>query len=157
MAHIMRDNGRITRSETEAGLTIIELLVTLVVVGLLLGFFYQGFTLLESQRVGLSKRSLASDIAHANLRKFASRPSALVCTKSEMDLTTPGTKSGSSLASYFTQEPSGSLGTATQTVVAFAPDGCNSNNTYVGSFPVVKIVSTVTYGGESVSHATFVQ
>ena len=142
----------------ESGLTLVETLVTLLIISLFLGSLIQAYITMESQRALVARRALASDIAYSNLRKFSSRPAALTCTGSAMDLTTPGTKAGSNLSSYFTGESLTSLGTgSSQTVVAFAPGGCNGDGTYVDTFPVVKIVSTVTYNGGSVSHATFVQ
>lgn len=146
------------RHKAEAGLTIVETIVTVIIVSLFVGLFFQAFIVMESQRLQVAKRSLASDIAYSHLRKFANRPATLTCTQSAMDLTTAGIKSGSDLASYFTADSLAALGSgASYSVRAFAPGGCNANGTYVDTFPVVKIESTVTYNGGSVSHATFVQ
>lgn len=151
---------------SDSGFTVVEMVVTMVILALFLGGFLQSYLLVDSQRVKLAQQSRASDVAYSNLRKFASRPSGLTCTAA-MDLianaNAPGVLLGdqnntvTSSAYGFIAEPTSvtqSLGSgATQEVRAFAPDGCANFATNP-----VKITSVVTYGssGDKVQHASFV-
>ncbi len=155
--------------KNESGFTIIEVLVTLIVTALFLAIFFQSYLVVESQRLGVARRAKASDMAYTNLRKFSVRPSTLTCDAT-MDLTAadaaskPGkllgdeTNSSASTSSPYgflaeSTEGTISLGANTQQrVVAFAPNGCSD----FANSPV-KIVSTVTYGGETVVHASYVK
>lgn len=150
------------------GFTIIEVLVTLVVTALFLTVFFQAYLVVEAQRLGVARRAKASDMAYSNLRKFTVRPSTLTCDAATMDLTASdaATKTGkllgdetnttTSSAYGFIAEPTGgtvSLGADTkQKVVAYAPQGCSD----FANSPI-KIVSTVTYGGDTIVHASYVQ
>ncbi len=150
------------------GFTIIEVTITLAVVALFIMFFFQMYLTMESQRLSVLRRSIASNIAYSNMRKFAAKPGIASCDIAKMDLTVnpnaPGLVLGSNdnyptsnrSAYGFVAEPPDStkvLGqNAKQTILAFAPSGCANMNTLP-----IKIVSKVTYGttGEEVSHAAF--
>jgi Tfp pilus assembly protein FimT len=154
------------RTVDTSGFTIIEVIVTLGVTALFLTLFFQVFLTMESQRVSVARQALANDIAYANLRKFATRPTIAPCPDS-MDLTTgdPATKPGlligdetGSVAAYgFVAEPTDvvrKLGSNIhQSVRAFAPKGCAA----LATTPI-KIEATVSYGsnGDKVVHATYV-
>lgn len=140
------------------GFTIPEVVLTVAALGLFIYSSYQIYRVLETQRWNILRQGIASDIAYTNLKKFPARPTAL----------TSGTCSTSiniGTATYnFSPEPTTAqsyyidghivLSTVTQTVTAYPVDGCSGSN-YVTQ--TLKIVSTVTYKGGSVSHATFVQ
>lgn len=149
------------------GFTVLEIVVTMIVLSIFLFGFFQGYIVLESQRIIVARQARASDIAYSNLRKVTTRPTSLtqqVCTDNAatMDLTTgsPSTKTGLDITQYgYTLEPdadvTGSLGSdATQTLAAFAPAGCSGLSTNP-----IKIVSTVTFGtnGDKAVHATYLQ
>lgn len=139
-----------------SGFTIIETIVTLVVVSLFMAFFFQLYIASESQRLATLRRATASDLAYTNLRKFAIKPAGLTCS-ADMDLSVSSTAPGTvvSNATYlFTAETTpGILGqSVTQTVTAYAPSGCATYN----SNPA-KLISEVGYGnGEKVVHAAYV-
>lgn len=147
-----------------AGFTLVEVLVTTVVVSLFIFGFFQVYTVLESQRINVARQAYASDVAYSNLRKVASRPAGLTVTQCNdyMDMlsSNPANKVGLDLTGVgYTLEPDvnvkKSLGSAaTQTLLAFAPSGCSN----LATAPI-KIVSTVTFGtsGDKVTHASFVK
>lgn len=152
------------RAATE-GFTVAEVVVTMVILSIFLFSFFQGYLVLESQRVFLSRSARASDIAYSNLRKVPTRPTqitAQVCSDNAaaMDLTTgsQSSKPGLDITQYgYVLEPSSSVqgmlgSTATQTLVAYAPYGCSALTT-----SPLEIAATVTFGTTKVTHATFVQ
>lgn len=127
--------------------------------------FVTSYQVLESQRILVDKRARANDIAMTNLSKVTTRPAALtqsVCNSnaSNMDLTTgnPATEPGLDITQYgYTLESTSSVQAAlgpgaSQTLVAYAPSGCANFDTNP-----VKIVATVSYGADKVTHATYVQ
>ena len=119
--------------------------------------------MMQSQRLLVQRRSVASDMAYKNLRKFPAKPGFTVadCTSNRMDLNTNsvsnttglvlGTQANTAANSYgFIAEASGQLGTSsTQRVAAYAPYGCTSN--------IIQIVSVVAFGGEEVRHVSYVK
>lgn len=160
------------RRQESNGFTIVEVIVTLVVVTLFLGFFFQMYISIEYQRMQVARHSLASDVAYTNLRKFVVRPtpSILPCVAETMDLTSsPDAKTGALIGhsdtdtdttnSYgFRAEPTSvteKLGNDVEQIVkAYAPQGCDEPD-YTNT--PLKIQSIVTYGnGEKVIHANFV-
>lgn len=147
----------------QAGFTIIEVLVSLIVLALFVGFFFQMYLAMESQRVLVLRRSVASDIAYKNLRKFPARPGITMqdCTNSNMDLRTNaisastglvlGTQANVTANAYgFIAENTSQLSTAsTQRVVAYAPYGCAST--------IIQVVSSVSFGNEEIRHVSYVK
>lgn len=128
------------------GFTVVEVLATLFVLSIFVTVFFQGFMLLESQRIAARQQAKANDIAHAHLLKIPNRPPALTCNTAGVDLTTLG----------FTIDAETGY---TVTLRAYPASGvCDS--TFAGS--PVRIVSQVRYivsgsGTESrVAHASFV-
>lgn len=152
----------------QQGFTIVEVVVTLVVVSLFLYTFFQSYLTLESQRINVARQAIASDVAYTNLRKVTSRPAGLTCNAGAMDLMSGDTslenrgKPGVSLFDppyNYPRESStdiiGKLGAnSQQTLVVYAPNGC----TNFDANPI-KVISTVTYGtnGDKVVHASYVQ
>lgn len=153
------------------GFTIVEVMVTLVIVALFMTFFFQSYMAIESQRQAIQRRANASSIAYTNLRKFAQRPlsspTAFSCDTSMngRDSTQPGkllgdqTNTPASPSSYgFTAEDATSLlgAGSSQEVRVFAPYGCLEFD----KMPL-KIVSTVRYGTgtpqEEVVHVSFIK
>ncbi|HUO61909.1 MAG TPA: hypothetical protein VMT96_00455 [Candidatus Bathyarchaeia archaeon] len=149
------------------GFTVAELVVTVVVLSIFLYTLFQGYLVIQTQRLNVARQAHASDIAYTNLRKVTSRPAALtqtVCNTnaSIMDLTagTQSTEPGLDITQYgYTLESTTNLtqtlgSTATQTLVAYAPQGCANLTT-----APVEIVSTVTFGtnGDKITHAAYVQ
>lgn len=146
----------------EQGFTIVEILVTTIIVALFVTGFFQAYVLLESQRVNILQQAKASDIAYSNLGKYPVKPSALTCPATS---TTSGATLGDSsvnsatspsLYNFIPETNIVPLGSNTQQVIkAYAPNGCNGSD-FVGG--VVKIVSTVTYGSNGkVEHVSYVQ
>lgn len=128
------------------GFTVVEVLATLFVLTIFVTAFFQGFLLLESQRIAVRQQAKANDIAFAHLLKVADRPPALTCNVAGVDLTTLG---------YSIDSETG----YTVTLRAYPASGvCDS--TFAGS--PVRIVSQVRYtvsgtGAEGrVAHASFV-
>lgn len=135
---------------SESGFTIVEVIVTLIIVSLFLTVFFQSFLLLESQRINVARQAKASDIAYTNLRKFPSKPSTLNCNQTPIVIST-------ATYNFVAESDTTVIGANTQTVTAYAPNGCDSTDTTKFKNDLVKIVSTVTYGSESISHVSYVQ
>lgn len=135
----------------EEGFTMVEMIVSVIVIALFMTTFYQIFRVNESQRVLLAQRTAADNIAQTNLNKITSVTGLPACGASN-DLTVNANSTGSDVT--FTAEstsgtslPSGSA--TTQSLKVTYPRGCGAN------MPA-KITSTVTFNSESVSHAAFV-
>lgn len=133
-------------TNSQLGMTITEVLATLFVLGIFLVVFFQAFLVLESQRIAVTQQAKANDLAHTHLLKVPTRPTALTCNTSGIDLTTLG---------YTIETTTG----YTVSLRAYPASGvCDS--TFAGS--PVRIVSQVRYtvnktGTESrVVHASFV-
>ena len=150
---------------TQAGFTIVEVIVTTIVVTLFVTTFFQSYILLESQRVNILRQAKASDIADINLSKYPTIPSGLNCS-TDMDLvanpdavgTLIGVSDDTNPTTYaFTAEDASTLGTdSLQKITAYAPNGCDGTTDFKDG--IVKLVSTVEYNGSNgkVSHASFV-
>lgn len=166
----------------QRGFTITELVVSLVVLSIFLMLFFQLFMSGESQRLAVIRHASASDIAMTNLQKISAR--ALIPTgTTECDETTVGSANpnnlvldpgeetedptpGSPIATNATNgettptwitanlSPESLTGTnlpasTVQRLGVVYPRGCDFANP-------VKIISTVTYGSETVSRAAFI-
>lgn len=164
----------LTNQHSEQAFTIVEVIVTMVVVSLFILGFFQTFILLESQRVSVVRQAKASDVAYINLRKYPQKPANLDCT---LAAATTGIVLGStdqsiatSAYSFVPESDTQALGSqSVQTVKAYAPNGCapidplNPLDPLKFQDGLVKIVSTVTYpasfggGGNSVTHVSYVK
>lgn len=161
----------------EGGFTLTEVLVTLGIVALFLGLFFQTYILNGSQKTATMLRASASDIAQGNLRKVTKKtdiPAFAACD------TTPGSSNknnllinpnapGSTIArgTADTPAPSGELypwsstlipekitdtslpPTTEQALIVHYPRGCTKE------MPA-RISATVTYGTESMVHSAYV-
>ena len=150
--------------KTEPGFTIVEMIVSIVVVNLFLALFFQTYILMESQRISVARQARASDIAYSNLRKFTTRPAGLTCD-STMEAGGSGkllgdqTNTGTSSTYGFIAEPTSvtqSLGSnSTQQVRVFVTGSCADFAT-----KPLKIISIVTYGtgnNDKVVHASYIE
>lgn len=139
--------------KNEKGFSTIELLITLFIATTFIIVFYQLFVLISGISSNGYQNSVASNLAYANMRLYAtsSSPSSWFTCSSSTDLKTYPTATGQVLLS----------GTATadlpppvtQSVIATAPYGCSG--TALGM--PVKVDSTITYGPKNttVSHSTY--
>jgi prepilin-type N-terminal cleavage/methylation domain-containing protein len=134
-----------SRQKPEAGFTIIEIIVTVVILGLFLGSMFQMFIVMESQRYIVAREANASDVAYTNLNKFNIPPVGVTCSASGTELLDSTTKESVPASSKITD----------QSVKAYPVNGCDGTN-FRDNF--VKIESTVTYeGGATVTHASYVR
>ncbi len=156
---------------TEDGFTIVEMVVTLVVMTLFVTLLFQTYLADIAQQTHILQQASANDIAITNLKKIVARTSPLLSSitcdpssSSQNNLTTNASASGSIIATnaaggtpqwtatQATAEPiTGTRlpSSTTQTLTAFFPEGC-------GLTMPVEIVSTVNYGSDSATHATYV-
>ena len=162
--------------ETSGGFTIVEVIVTLVVTSLFIWFFFQSYIVMESRRIAVAQRAIASDVAYTNLQKFSIRTPLMndkaICNNATMDITTTnaqtkdglllGNESNTTLTSIYgfmaeTGDAVAKLSNPVkQTVLAYATHGCAGDN--FTEYPLM-IVSKVKYGNnnEEVSHASFIK
>lgn len=132
---------------SSAGFTLVEAIVTLAVLGIFLTGFFQGYVLLESQRVAVARQAIANDTAYSNLRKFTTLPIGVACSASGTPLN-------------FTPENVGPGGAITSQTVTVYPIGDCNTATITDTSPVdgVRIESKVIYDrGKEVSHANVVK
>ena len=144
---------------TNSGFTIVETIVTLVIMSLFLTLLFQLFLSNERQRLEVAKRATAMDVAESNLSKVNSKsqlPASGTSTCSTANnndiVSTPSSVTTIPASSQIatgsvTQSPLPSASTWQLYVVY--PRSCDA------SLPVT-IVSTVTYGSETVRRAKFV-
>jgi len=161
----------------EAGFTIAEMVITLVVLSLFLMLFFQLYILGLSQKNAVILRATANDIALNNLRKITSKddiPAEDACDDTTNDSTNPNNATlnldlnndGATGSSIIGQSPgdnnpypdsptlesldnTGLPSSTTQTLYVIYPQGCYDQNP-------AKIISIVTYNSEIVTHATYV-
>lgn len=167
------------------GFTIVEMIVTLVVMSLFLTMFFQVYSTNESQRLAVARRAAAYDIATSNLSKISSK-AGFYAVPYACDSSASGNKNnlqikpalvdggGSTIA---TNSPGGSPTWAAAAATPGATDGIapeSITDTVLpagttqelkvlypqGCFPdkPITIVSIVSYGSgsESVQRAAFV-
>ena len=137
----------------ENGFSTIELIMTLFIAAAFVAVFYQLFILINGLSSDGYQKSLASNLAYANMRMYATTnsPTWLTCN-SATDLKTYPSGTGQILLS-------GNITVAlppptTQSVIATAPYGCSGSN--IGM--PIKVESSITYGPQSkkVTHTTYV-
>lgn len=157
------------------GFTIAEMVVTLVVLSLFMTLFFQLFLTGTSQQKSITSQASLNDIALSNLGKVSSRNlipasttacqsgggsvnnqldnslagGSIIATNATSGVTTPTWSTAGLAAEPLTGTNLPNTGVV-QELRVFYPQGCGSN------LPA-KIVSTVTYSSESVSHAAFVK
>lgn len=113
--------------EKSRGFTITEIVVTIVLVSLFTSALFQWYQLVETDRLTLSRQSVANDIANINLRKFSILPTSLTDNCSTI-------ADGVNLKIYNNYQDEIKPG-YTQTIKGYKVDGCN----------LMKIESVVTY------------
>ena len=140
------------------GFTIVETIVTLIVLTIFLTGFFQAYMLMTSQRVKVARQAAASDMAYTNLRKVLSRPAGLTCNASTGHTLLSSTNGTNDTTRIYSAESDQMLGELReQTVVAYPTAGCTDFATHP-----VKIISTVVFdknkpGGEvRVIHASYI-
>jgi Tfp pilus assembly protein PilX len=138
--------------KSQDGFSAVELLITLIVGALFVISFYQIYILTTQGNAVARRDAIASEIAYSNLRRYTEKPSITCDTTptSTTNLVTNPNAAGQVLSTV-TSTSSLLPGTITETVLAFAPRGCDLE------FPI-KVESTVTYGDplKKVVHATYV-
>jgi prepilin-type N-terminal cleavage/methylation domain-containing protein len=131
-----------------AGFTVVEMIVTLVVLSLFITLFFQLYTTSETQRIAVLRRSAANDIAMSNLKKIdsiANKPATTPSCASGGGTIATSSGSPSWAAAGLNTEPTTNtllLPDTTQTLAISYPFGCATSKP-------AKITSTVTYSSGS--------
>ena len=140
----------VTKRQSEAGFTLIESLITIIIATLFVIAISQLYITQVRITTALTSYNNADLLASDNLRTYAygKPPSWFVCAYSN----------GNPIARTIlnkNNDVDGIQSPVVQTVVATAPYGCGGGSSGIG-FPI-KVVSTVTFGSESkaVVHATY--
>jgi prepilin-type N-terminal cleavage/methylation domain-containing protein len=157
-------------NRTDSGFTIVELIIALVILSLFMALFFQLFMSSESQRVAVTRRAEANDIAETNMRKFqtqASLPSSITCdttagSTNTNNLINNSNATGSEITtsndpSYSPETVKAPLNPSSsstqQHVYELWPFGC-------GSVTPVEIKSVVIFNGangaETITRATYI-
>lgn len=168
--------------QKEAGFTVAELIVTLVVMSLFMIFFFQAFMTTQAQQAAVARRAAANDIASSNLQKISSRAlipaTTTACdssasspnntyTNPSLDPLTAGsvvaTDESGALAPKWDGGGSPNSNLAKEQVAAPLPDTGVIQKLLVlyprgcdANMPA-KIISIVAYGSESITHAAYVK
>lgn len=149
----------------QQGFTITEMVVSLVVLSIFLTLFFQLFLAGESQRSSVLRHATASDIATTNLQKITTKEQ-IPPTTTACDNTTVGSANPNNLV----LDPSETVGSTiawSSDIVAENLSGTGLPSDTVQRLTVIyargcdlaspaKILSTVTYGSETVTRAAFV-
>lgn len=142
-----------------AGFTIVEMIVTTVVVGIFVGLLFQGFVAATSQRAEMTRLAAAHDIATSNLKKMtnkASLPAGTACddinhtSSNQNNLKWNGGAAGSEVtinAESLSDTPLPS--STSQKMYVIYPQGCSV------SMPA-QVKSVVTYESETVTHVKYI-
>ena len=149
------------------GFTIVELMITIIVSGIFSIGVFQLIASSNSLATEASRRTLASNLAYNNMRKYANnnKPLWFNCIGDDASETTPPFSDGKTKPSATgqvlmntTSATSGNLlpPPIKQHVIAVAPYGCGSS----GPGQPIRVQSQVTYGSGSsqrtITHATYV-
>lgn len=163
-------------SGKESGFTVVEMIVALVVLTIFLTLFFQLYMTGESQRVAVVRRAVANDIAGTNLNKITLKSlipsSTAVCDNTTVGSGNPNnlTLNSSATGSVIATNDTSGVTTPTWATAGMAAE--TTSNTSLPSDTVQKlvvlyprgcaiampaqIISSVTYGSETVSRATYV-
>lgn len=149
--------------KSSEGFTAVELLVTIIVAAMFAVSLYQLLTVVTTTSSAARSRATASDVAYANLRKYASAnstPTWFTCSTASgasntNDVTVNSSAAGSTLISG-TLVPTtvGLPGPVSYSVKALAIFGCSGVNTG----KPIRVESQVTYGPQNtvIKHSTLV-
>lgn len=145
---------KISNSNNQSGFSIVEVIVTLVVVTIFLFGFFQSYLLLESQRISVARQAKASDISISNLSKVTVRTS-INCDPSGFDLADGVTPPSYNLFPDIEH----SLGSnAGQSLIAYPSVDCTATNFEDNPVRIESKVWFYVNGARTeVSHASFVQ
>jgi type II secretory pathway pseudopilin PulG len=147
--------------QTEGGFTIVEMVVTLVVMSLFLTMLFQLYSVSESQRQSLVRRAAAEDLATTNLNKFTKKANlpqdtlAYGCDITN-DLTRTPTATGTPISKtgvrpWIPETAQAPLPTTTkQELLVLYPKGCSDD-----TVTLISIVSLYE-GTESVRRAVYI-
>jgi prepilin-type N-terminal cleavage/methylation domain-containing protein len=154
--------------DTESGFTLVEMIVTLVIMSLFSTLFINMFSAAQLQRVNVVRVSAANDMAVTNLEKFSTRQdiediSGSACTSSN-DVTQPGNSglinnvmSGTLLSGWSQETPEAPLPpspSTSQRIYVVYPQGCDAD------MPI-QVKSVVEFnngtGTERVIHSAYVR
>ncbi len=158
------------------GFTIVEMVVTTVIVTLFLTLFFQAFLSAQSRQLAVTRLAAANNISQTNLNKISSKAlipsSTAACDSTGSSPNNPLANSSATGSIIATNATSG-VTTPTWTTAGLAPESLdktalpsNSGQTVQmlqilypkgcsPSFPA-KIISTITYGSETVTHAAYI-
>ncbi|MDB5183708.1 MAG: hypothetical protein JWO07_389 [Candidatus Saccharibacteria bacterium] len=155
--------------QTDKGFTLVELIIALFVLTLFITLFFQLFLSNEAQRVAITRRAIANDIAQTNLLKYPSQddiPSSITCNSTDTSGANPNNElyntgltgsdtGGTEITGYHAESIPAPLNSATtqQHIYVIYPRGC-------GAQLPVEIRSAVTFDGpagqETVVRAAYV-
>ena len=141
--------------ESSGGFTLVEVIVTVAVVGIFIAIISQGYTATVSQERSSSRYAILNNVASNNLRKYQlitnlqnSAGASYVCSASTRNESGAFTLLNDA-SSNKENIPAGNFGEVNQRVIVFSPRDC-------GESPTVK--SIVQYGPatsrETISQAT---
>ena len=151
------------------GFTVVEMIVTIIVLSLFVTMFFQMFIVSDSRRVNVTRRSAADDISRSNLRKITTKATLEAVGGADCDVTI-GTSNvnnlqenpnaaGSTIAwlpgTFDSEVTTGTIlpSDTTQTLVVKYPQGCDPD------MPA-QILSSVTFNGgsgtERVVHVAYI-
>jgi len=152
------------------GFTLVELIVTIVITGIFIGAITQSSASVLNLAIRAHRFEMASNLAYNNMRIYANGQKAtdfgFNCNGDVGTDVAPfndaAIHSDATGTVLINTTSAGSIndlpGPVVQSVTAVAPYGCGNTviNTSIG--PVVRILSTVTYGtpAQKVVHATYV-
>jgi prepilin-type N-terminal cleavage/methylation domain-containing protein len=145
---------RTCTNNSENGFSIVEVIVTLVVVSIFLFGFLQSYLLLESQRIGVARQAKASDITISNLNKVTVRTS-INCDPSGFNLADPITPPSYNLLTNIENELGSGAG---QSLIAYPSVDCTGTNFIDNPIRIESKAWFYVNGVRTeVSHASFVQ
>ena len=139
------------RKKDTGGFTIIEVVVSLLVVGVFAAVIFRLFILQADVGTRWLQFEKAEQIAYNNLDKYA----RYVATQTNNCNDYPTSNAELTLLSQTTQ-PTGFTSSVTEEVVSSMPYGCSTTKISDG-YPI-KVLSSVTYGPDSrkITHATYI-
>lgn len=163
----------------EEGFTVVEMIVTLVIVSLFLGVFFQTFFTSQDQQATVSRMAAATNIVQANLNKIteknyipdtttecldtpsspnnpltnASAQGSIIATNATTGQTTP-TWADAGMTSELLDNTNLANDTTVQTLKILYPQGCDDHL----PAQVISIVTYITENGsqETVTHAAYI-
>lgn len=154
-------------NHTRRGFTLVELIITIAVFGTLALSIFQIIASANVLATEASRRTIASNMAYNNMRKYANnkKPQWFNCIGDDATETTPPFSDGKTKPAATGQVLINTTATTsssllpppiTQYVIAVAPYGCGSS----GAGQPIRVQSQVTYGSgtsqRTVTHATYV-